>query len=133
MSFKVKNSQLSNEVLQVLNLLIEQDIDASSAFRLTRIIKHLSSIVEDKVQTEKKIFDKWVDRDDFGNPIFAKDESGNPIEDAFILKDVSEFTREMSELMSIENDVPYSKINFDDLKLQTAKVKDLIKIDFLFE
>jgi hypothetical protein len=133
MSFKVKNGQLSNEVLQVLNLLIEQDIDASCAFRLTRIIKHLSSIVEDKVKTEKKIFDKWVDRDDFGNPIFAKDELGNPIEDTVMLSDVGEFTKEMSELMSVENDVPYSKINFDDLKLQTAKVKDLIKIDFLFE
>jgi hypothetical protein len=93
----------------------------------------LSSIVEDKVKTEKKIFDKWVDRDDFGNPIFAKDELGNPIEDTVMLKDVGEFTKEMSELMSIENDIPYSKINFDDLKLQTAKVKDLIKIDFLFE
>jgi hypothetical protein len=131
--FKVKNSQLSNDALQVLNYLIEQDIDASCAFRLTRIIKYLSSIVEDKVKTEKKIFDKWVDRDDFGNPIVAKDELGNPIEDTLMLKDVNEFTKEMSELMSIENDIPYFKINFDDLKLQTAKVKDLIKIDFLFE
>lgn len=133
MSFKVKNSQLSSEVLQVLNQLIEQDIDASCAFRLTRIIKHLSSIVEDKVKMEKKIFDKWVERDDFGNPIVAKDESGNPIEDTVMLTDLGGFTKEMSELMSIENDIPYSKINFDDLKLQTAKVKDLIKIDFLFE
>jgi len=131
--FKVKNSQLSNDALQVLNYLIEQDIDASCAFRLTRIIKYLSSIVEDKIKTEKKIFDKWVDRDDFGNPIVAKDELGNPIEDTLMLKDVNEFTKEMSELMSIENDIPYFKINFDDLKLQTAKVKDLIKIDFLFE
>jgi hypothetical protein len=133
MSFKVKNGQLSNEVLQVLNQLIEQDIAAPCAFRLTRIIKHLSSIVEDKVSMEKKIFDKWVDRDDFGNPIFAKDESGNSIEDTVVLKDIDGFTKEMSELMSIENDVPFSKINFDDLKLQTAKIKDLIKIDFLFE
>ena len=54
MSFKVKNSQLSSEVLQVLNQLIEQDIDASCAFRLTRIIKHLSSIVEDKVKDKEK-------------------------------------------------------------------------------
>ncbi len=132
MPFKVKNNQLSNETLQVLNYLIEQDISASSAFRLTRIIKHLSSIVEDKVEMEKKIFDKWVDRDELGNPIFAKDDSGNILEDTVMLKDIDGFTKEMSELMSVENEIPYDKINFDDLNLETAKVKDLIKIDFLF-
>lgn len=132
MSFKVKNEQLSNEALQVLNYLIEKDIDAVSAFKLTRIIKHLSSIVEDKVKMEKKIFDKWVDRDEFGEPIIAKDESGNPIQDAVILKDGEGFRKEMSDLMSIENEIPYDKVNFEDLKLENAKVKDLIKIDFLF-
>jgi hypothetical protein len=132
MPFKVKNNQLSNETLQVLNYLIEQDISASSAFRLTRIIKYLSSIVEDKVEMEKKIFDKWVDRDELGNPIFAKDDSGNILEDTVMLKDIDGFTKEMSELMSVENEIPYDKINFDDLNLETAKVKDLIKIDFLF-
>jgi hypothetical protein len=38
----------------------------------------------------------------------------------------------MSDLMEIENEVAYEKINFDDLNLQTAKVKDLIKLEFLF-
>jgi hypothetical protein len=132
MPFKVKNNQLSNETLQVLNYLIEQDISASSAFRLTRIIKYLSSIVEDKVEMEKKIFDKWVDRDELGNPIFAKDDFGNILEDTVMLKDIDGFTKEMSELMFVENEIPYDKINFDDLNLETAKVKDLIKIDFLF-
>ena len=133
MSFKVKNSQLSSESLNALNNLIEEDIDASSAFKLTRIIKYLSSIVEDKVKMEKKIFDKWADKDDTGNIISAKDETGNVIDDTVIIKDIDKFTKEMSDLMSVENEIPYTKINFDDLKLKTAKIKDLIKIDFLFE
>jgi hypothetical protein len=45
---------------------------------------------------------------------------------------MDDFSREMSDLMEIENEVPYDKINFDDLNLQTAKVKDLIKLEFLF-
>ena len=45
---------------------------------------------------------------------------------------MDDFSREMSDLMEIENEVPYEKINFDDLNLQTAKVKDLIKLEFLF-
>ena len=59
MSFIVKNSQLSNESLNSLNTLIEQDINAPAAFKLIRIIKFISSIVEDKIKAEKLIFDKW--------------------------------------------------------------------------
>ena len=54
MSIRVKNSELSNETIQALNMLIDTDINATSAFRLSRIIKELSSIVEDKTKLEKK-------------------------------------------------------------------------------
>ena len=39
----------------------------------------------------------------------------------------------MSELLNIENEIPFDKINFSDLQLKTIKIKDLAKIDFLFE
>jgi hypothetical protein len=34
--------------------------------------------------------------------------------------------------MEIENEIPYEKVNFEDLKLETAKVKDLITWEFFF-
>ena len=132
MSFKVKNSQLSNETLGVLNQLIELDINASAAFRLTRIIKHISSIVEDKMKSEKKIYDKWILRDDDGNPVIPKDEHGNLINGSVSIKDMNAFTQEMTELLEVENEIPFEKLNFEDLNLQTAKIKDLIKVEFLF-
>jgi hypothetical protein len=67
MSFIVKNSQLSNESLNSLNTLIEQDINATAAFKLIRIIKFISSIVEDKIKAEKLIFDKWSQKDENGD------------------------------------------------------------------
>jgi len=133
MSFKVKNLQLSNDALQVLNTLIEQDINASAAFKVTRILKYMSSIVEDKVQMEKKIFDKWTQKDEDGNPVKAKDDSGNEIQDAILLTDVDSFSKEMSDLLNTENDIPFDKIKFEELELKTAKVKDLLKVDFLFD
>ena len=55
MSFKIKNSQITNETLGVLNQLIELDINASAAFKLTRIIKMLSSIIySDKIHQSWK-------------------------------------------------------------------------------
>ena len=133
MSFKIKNSQLSNESLDVINKLLEQDIDASAAFKLTRIIKFISPIVEDKLSLEKKIYNKWIQIDEDGNPISAKDENGQDIPDTVLLKDIDKFSKEMSDLYEIENEIPFDKISFENLGLKTAKIKDLIKIDFLFE
>jgi hypothetical protein len=132
MPFKVKNSQLSNETLGVLNQLIDLDINATAAFKLTRIIKHISSIVEDKLKSEKRIYDKWVLRDEDGNPVVPKDEEGNLIPGSVSISDINEFTKEMTELLEVENDIPFEKINFEDLDLKTAKIKDLIKVEFLF-
>lgn len=132
MSIIVKNSQLTHETIASLNTLIELDIAAGVAFKLTRIIKELSSIVEDKLKMEKRILDKWVEKDEKGNPVLAKDQNGEIIEGTVNITNIDEFTKEMSDLMEIETEIPFDKINFDDLSLTTAKVKDLIKLEFLF-
>lgn len=132
MAFKVQNSQLNNDTLGVLNQLIELDINASAAFKLTRIIKFLSSIVEDKLKTERRIYDKWIQRDEFGNPVIPKDELGNPIEGSVSISDMQSFTKEMTDFLNVENEIPFDKINFEELNLEVAKIKDLIKIEFLF-
>jgi hypothetical protein len=128
----IKNSQLNNDTIVALNNLIDMDINAKLAFRLMRIIKEVSSLVEDKVKLEKKIFDKYVEKDELGNPVQAQDENGDPIHGAVKINNIEGFNQEMSDLMSIENEVAYEEVNFDDLNLDTAKIKDLIKIDFLF-
>jgi hypothetical protein len=133
MSFIVKNSQLSTDTVQSLNSLLEQDINAGVAFRLLRIVKHMSSIIEDKVSSEKKIIDKWSQKDENGQFIKAKDENGNVIDDAILLTDLDGFSKDMSDLLNVESEIPYDKIRFEELNLQTVKLKDLIKIEFLFE
>ena len=132
MSIIVKNSQLNTETVNALNFLIDLDIKASTAFRLSRIIKEISSSVEDKLKMEKRILDKWVEKDEDGNPKQALDNNGQVIEGAVNLTDPESFTQEMQSLMDIENEIPFEKINFEDLELQTAKVKDLMKLEFLF-
>jgi hypothetical protein len=128
----VKNGQLNNETVSSLNSLIELDINAKLAFRLMRIIKEISSLVDDKIKLEKKIFDKYVEKDEEGNPIMAKDEAGNIINGAVKIKNMEAFNQEMMDLQSIENKIDYEPVNFDELNLNTAKIKDLFKIEFLF-
>ncbi len=128
----IKNSDLNNESIESLNTLIEQDINAVIAFRLTRVIKELSSILEDKLKMEKKIFDRWVEKDENGIPVVPLDKEGQPIEGSVSITDVDAFTKEMSDLMAIENNVAFEKIQFEDLGLVTAKIKDIMRLDFLF-
>jgi hypothetical protein len=130
---KVKNSQLNSDAITALNSLIEMDINAGIAFKLTRIIKEISSIVDDKLKMEKKILDKWVEKDDSGNPVVPKDNDGKVIEGAVNITNVEEFTKEMNALMSVETDLPFEKVKFEDMGLTTVKIKDVLKIDFLFE
>lgn len=133
MSIVIKNSQLNDDTITALNMLIDLDINAQAAFRLMRIIKELSSILDDKIKMEKRILDKWTTKDVDGNPTPAKDEAGNVVEGAVNISDSAAFTKEMETLLEIENEIPFDKIKFEDLNLQTAKVKDLIKLEFLFD
>lgn len=129
----IKNSQLNDDVISVLNLLIDLDINASAAFKLTRIMKEISSIVEDKTKAEKKIMEKYGDKNEDGTYKTPIDQDGNPVENAVSIKDIDSFTKEMSELLEVENNIDYDKLDFEELGLTTIKVKDLLKIDFLFK
>lgn len=130
MSIIVRNSQLNEETLASLNKLIDVDINASIAFKLMRIIKEISSIVEDKNKMEQMIINKHSEKDEDGNLVQTKDDQGNPV--GVTIKNMENFSDEMEDLMSIENEIEYDRINFEDLNLQTARVKDLIKLEFLF-
>jgi len=131
---KIKNSILNQDTIESLNNLLDLDIKATEAFKLMRILKELSSIIEDKTKLEKKIFDKYVEKDDEGNPVKAIDENGNEIPNAVKITDSASFNKEMEDLYSYENEISYELLNFEDLNLKSnLKIKDLIKIDFLFK
>ena len=132
MSIIIKNSQLGPETMDSLDKLTDLDINAAIAFKLTRIIKEISSIVEDKVKMERRILDKYSEKDEEGNIINPKDEQGNPIQGAVNITDMDNFSSEMKDLMEVESEIGYERINFEDLNLKTAKVKDLMKLEFLF-
>jgi hypothetical protein len=129
---EVKNSQLNNDTIQALNTLIDLDINAVSAFKLTRIIKDISEIVELKLKMEKKILEKYAEKDESGEFVRPTDQNGNLMAEAVNILDVPSFTSEMDDLMNMSNNIGHEKLNFEDLNLQTAKVKDLIKLEFLF-
>jgi hypothetical protein len=129
---KIINSQLSNDAVASLNALIEMDIKAGAAFKLMRIIKEISSLVEDKLSLEKKILEKWVERDLSGNPVLVYDEKNQVVDGAVKIKDMKAFGEEMDNLLTSESIINLEPVNFEDIGLETVKIKDLLKIDFIF-
>jgi hypothetical protein len=129
-----KNSQLNSEAIQILNSLIEMDIKATSAFKLMRIIKDISSLVEDKMKAEKKILNKWVEKDANGDVMPILDNNNEIIKGAVKITNMAQFEMDMKELLDMEINIQHDKINFNDLGIvDTLKIKDLLKIDFIFE
>lgn len=128
----IKNSQIDKSTIEALNILIDLDVPSKIAFKLMRIIKEISSLVEDKLKLEKKILDKHIVKDENGNPLPAFDNNGNIIPNAAKINDLNKFNSEMEDLNSIENELPFDKIDFEDLDIPKVKVKDLIRLEFLF-
>ena len=103
MSIIIRNSQLNDETIAALNKLVDVDINASVAFKLMRIIKEISSIVEDKNKMEQMIINKHSEKDEDGKPVQAKDDQGNPV--GVNIKSMEAFSADMEDLMSIENEI----------------------------
>ena len=123
MSIIIKNSQLGPETMESLDKLTDLDINAAIAFKLTRIIKEISSIVEDKVKMERRILDKYSEKDEEGHIINPKDEQGNLIQGAVNITDMDSFSSEMKDLMEVESEIAYERINFEDLNLKIGAHK----------
>lgn len=128
----IKNKNLNSEVINVINDLLEQQMNASGAFKLVRVLKALEPLIEAKMGAEKRIYDKWVRKDEDGNFSTPVDEEGNPIPGAVEIINMEEFDQELNELNGIENDIPYDQMEFSELGLETIRPKDILTLDFLF-
>ena len=126
---KIKNAQLNNDAVAALNNLIEMDIKAGAAFKLMRIIKEISTLVEDKLKMEQKILDKYLERGLDGQPLPVYDENNKQVEGAVKIKDINAFQDEMQSLLTSETSLNFEPIPFEDLGLETIKIKDLLKIE----
>jgi hypothetical protein len=130
---KFKNSQITNETIKTLNFLMEQEISAVAAFRIVRILKELSPIIESKTKAEEMIYKKWVIFDENGIPVPVKDENNETVPNVVSLKDYNKFSNEMNDLMVYENEINLPKIRFEDLGLDKIKPVDILNIEFIFE
>lgn len=131
---EIKNAQLTNDTVQALNKLISLDMNASSAFKLSRILKELSSLLELKISIEKRIMEKYAVKNEDGTMALSKDDAGNEIKGSVRISDMQAFTQEMDGFLSASNDINLEKLDFEKLGINDSvfTTKDMLKIEFLF-
>lgn len=131
---KFKNYQLSKDTIKTIENLLNMEINSLSAFKLARVIKHLSSIIDDKNKAEEIIYRKYIIFDESGNPVLVEDENGNVIPNMVSVKDSKEYIKEMNELMEYENIIDLAKLKIEELGTEfNIKPKDMLSIEFIFE
>lgn len=128
----VKNKEINENTIKIINELLEKEIKVSAAFKLSKIIKELSNIIEATDSLQRKIFEKYAVKDADGNYEKVYDESGNIREGAVRISDPEKYNSEMSELLELENIINVDKININDLGIDTISTKTLISLEFLF-
>ncbi len=132
---KVKNRSLDAEAIKTLNELIELDISAVAAFKLAKIVKELDSIVTIKNEREVALIKKYAKTDEEGNIIEGKNSEGQIIKGTFEIQEGKgdEYSKEMEELLNLENELAFEKISVEQLNLEKISAKKIMKVDFLFE
>jgi hypothetical protein len=130
---KVKYIQLDNETVKILNNLIEIDMNADIAFKLSKIIKDISLILENRIEGEKEIMNKWARKEENGDISQVKDKDGNIIPGVIDITDTDSFNKDISAFLETEYELPYDKIQFESTGIKTIKIKDIFKLDFIFE
>ena len=121
-------AQVEGKKYYLLNLSEEQH----AAEAISRVLKYLSNILKEKITKERSIYEKWILRDEDGNPVPLEDENGEPIKDSIKISDMRSFENDINEFMNLNNEIPFEKIDINELNLQSVKIKDIIKIEFLF-
>jgi anionic cell wall polymer biosynthesis LytR-Cps2A-Psr (LCP) family protein len=134
---KIKNFQIDQEAIDVINELLDKKISIVAAFKLSRMVKELNEVIKSKTEAEVKLINRFAKKTESGDIKLSKNDKNEDIPNTFEIENdkLEEFSKEMNELMMIETDINYNPIGIEELKMEeneTFTAKKIMKIDFLF-
>ena len=110
----------------------ERHLPPKMELYIIRNLKNLKDAAEDIETARVEICNRFAKKDDEGNAVLNDREE-------YIIEDVAEFNKEMSELLSSEVDVKLMLLdsdvieNYDDDKYDNLSMDDLLKIECMIE
>ena len=117
----------STESLRVLSNL---ELPYSVTLKLSKNIKAIEDTFQEYIKENKKLADKYFEKDNNGNYIKVNDTEG-----VYKIKDgqVENFRKDQDTLNKFEVDIPIYLIDVNELKDSTIKSTTIINIDYMFK
>jgi putative IMPACT (imprinted ancient) family translation regulator len=112
---KVKLVEVYNSV-SVMNKILDAELPASVAFKLTKLLKSLNDEIEDQ---RVKLVSKQGQKDENGSVSVSE-------------ANKEEFMKEFGELLSTEIEIQWEPVSVEKFDGLNLSANDLLKVGFLF-
>jgi len=126
---KIQYKIVNDEVVNLLFELIQLEINTDYCKTISDLYQSIYQINEFRTTNEKFIINKWIEKDEFGEVIYYKNDKDESMAN-FI--DYNAFNNEMSEFLENVVDISYEPLVFKNLGIEKYKPINLIKLGFLF-
>lgn len=128
----IKNKDLTPEVVDTFNYLLVKKLPIQEATIIAKAVRKISQRLEEVNQKKHLLADKYVVKDEKGQPVLAKDEQGNPIPNRYTLSDPQGYHAEMNVLLEQTVEIPTDKINVKSLTGVDIEPNRVLIINWLF-
>jgi hypothetical protein len=129
LNLKYKN--INDDTNKSLNEILALDLPIKEGIKIAKISKHINTHIEIKTSFEKKILEKYAQKDENGVIKAVKDEAGNIVPNQIYISDPDGYNKELKELESQEFEIPGDMIHIDVLGLDKIKPTILLNLDWL--
>ena len=130
---KIKNFQVFDEVNQkAVDELMQKDLAGATALKVVKVARKLDEILKDIHQAIKVMREKYILKDEKGQPVHPE-EAGVIQTNRVKLSDPIAFNKELSEILSVENEIEGEQITADEIKGVNISPKTLIILEWLIK
>ena len=127
---KITNRQIV-EIHNNIGVVRKKNLPINVGFAINRNMKAMEPVAEAYSAEQRKILDKYCEKDEFGQ--------FKPEGDTFVLSDTKAYAKEMEELFAIESEVQVHTVSMDEIekcdneKYDALTPNELSLLEFMIE
>ena len=129
----LKYKNINDDTTASLNEFLALDLPIKEGIKIAKISKKINEHIELKREFEKKIFEKYSEKDETGAIKPVKNEAGEIIPNQVYITDPEAYTKDVLELEDVDIEISGEKINLDILGLIKIKPSLLLKLEWLVD
>jgi hypothetical protein len=110
--------------------ILDLNLPINFSWILNKNIEKILAVVRTVEKTNKQLIDKYLEKDDNGKPIPAKDDNGEILKDKFIIS--NEYHQKYAELLVQENELDIETVSIKSIENYSGlTTKDIMMLSFM--